>query len=133
MVTRNPYFRWCLRLVCALYLFLFVFSEGYSAAATALDDSRRFPHWESTVGLFLFILPCELLASLALLLRSGRKALGFYLVIVNMTAYLAFMCLDVIVGQGSNWADWEFASVWAIAMAVAVGAAGFLRSSFRPS
>jgi hypothetical protein len=39
----NPIMRLILRFVCVAYLLLFVFSEGYSAAATALDHSSRFP------------------------------------------------------------------------------------------
>ena len=68
-----------LRFACVLYLLLFVFSEGYSAAATAFDHSSRFPAWESTLGLFLFILPCELLVSLALVLHGEGHDRAFLL------------------------------------------------------
>ena len=128
----NPAMRMILRPVCVVYLLLFVFSEGYSAAATAFDHSSRFPAWESTLGLFLFILPFELLVSLALLLY-GNIRLGVCLVAVNLCAYGGFLCLEIMLVPDANKKDWEAASIWGAFMALAVGAAQFLRASSHSS
>ena len=125
----NPAMRMILRFVCVGYLLLFVFSEGYSAAATALDHHSRFPAWESTLGLFLFVLPCELMISLALVLYGDKARLGVCLVAVNLCAYAGFMCLEIMLVPDANGKDWEFAAVWAAFMALAVGAAYFLSAS----
>ena len=123
----SPVMRVILRFVCVGYLLLFVFSEGYSAAATALDHHSRFPAWESTLGLFLFILPCELLVSMALVLYGDKTRLGVCLIAVNLCAYLGFICLeDMLVPEAR---DWEFTAIRATFMALAVGAAHFLRTS----
>jgi hypothetical protein len=122
-----------LRFACVVYLLLFVFSEGYTAAATALDHHSRFPAWESTLGLFLFILPCELLVSLALVLHSDKARLGVCLVAVNLCAYAGFMCLEIMLVPDPNGKDWEPAAIWGAFMALAVGAAHFLRASSHSS
>ena len=125
----NPGMRMMLRPLCVVYLLLFVVFEGYSAAATALDHHSRFPAWESTLGLFLFILPCELLVSLALVLFGDRARLGVCLVAVNLCAYAGFMCLEIMLVPDANGRDCEFAAMWAAFMALALGAAYFLKVS----
>ena len=84
------------KVVSALYLILFALFEVYSAAATALDHSGRFPAWETNLGWSLFLLPCELLAGLALLMYSSRPKLGFYLVLLNLSMYAGFMFLEFL-------------------------------------
>jgi len=129
----NQVMRKVLRFVSVVYLLLFVFSECYSAAATALDHHSRFPAWESTLGLFLFILPCELLVSLALVLCSDKALLGVYLVAVNLCGYAGFMCLEIILVPDASGKDWEPAAIWGAFMVLAVGAAHFLRTSSHSS
>ena len=80
----------------ALWLLVFVAFEGYTAAATTLDHSTRFPTWESKVGWFLFVLPCELLVALALLLRRERANLGFHLVTANIFVYAVFLSFEAV-------------------------------------
>ena len=63
--------------LCTAYLILFVLFEIYSASATALDDSNRFPAWEAKLGWGLFVLPCLLVFGLFLLLSGKRERLGF--------------------------------------------------------
>lgn len=92
--------------ICALWLSAFVLFEGYTAAATALDHTRRFPHWESTLGWFLFVLPCELFVALPLLMDRERARLGFLLVTANLFVYALFMCLEVALAhEGLGRAD----------------------------
>ena len=130
LTLRNPDVRYPLRYLCLLYLLFFVFSEAYSATATAFDHSRRFPAWEATVGLFLLILPCELLVCLALLLRGGKARIGFYLVIVNLIVYAGFYCLEIGVDrEGVKAGDLVSAGIWAVLIAIAVASAHFLRIS----
>jgi len=125
--------RTILRSTCIVYLLLFFFSEGYSALATALDHHSRFPAWEPTLGWFLFILPCGLLASLALVLDGEKARLGVCLVAVNLCAYTGFMCLEIMLDPASDGRDWEATAIWGTFMALAVGAAHFLRTSSHSS
>jgi hypothetical protein len=122
--------------ICTLYLLVFTLFEGYSAAATALDHSGRFPAWESKLGTFLFILPCELLVSLALLLYGERARLGFYLVVGNLFVYVAFMCLESILvhdAPSTTGAMWEILGIWAFLFASAMGSAHLLATRPRSS
>src|SRR5258708_15210809 len=80
--------------MCALWLLVFVMFEGYTAAATALDHSPRFPAWESKLGWFLFLLPCELFVALAFLILRRRVSLGFLLVTANLLVYAVFICFE---------------------------------------
>jgi hypothetical protein len=122
---------WLIRVrngICVLWLLLFVLFEGYSAAATALDHSTRFPAWESKLGWFLFVLPCELLIALACLLRSERVGLGFLLVAANLLVYAAFMCFEaVLVHENLSWATLAMPVLWVTFFALAIGAAHVLK------
>lgn len=126
---------WLRRIVnglCVFCLVLFVPSELYSAAATALDHSGRFPAWESTLGIFLFVLPAELVVALILLLYRERPKLGFNLVLVNLVGYAGFLCLEslsVRTDPGTTKGDWVATGIWAMLAGVAVAAAHFLKSS----
>ena len=80
--------------LCVMCLLLLAASEAYSAAATALDHSSSFPDWESKLGWFLFILPCELLTALFLLLGE-RARIGFWLTFANVLVYAGFFSLAV--------------------------------------
>jgi uncharacterized membrane protein len=122
--------RWITQLrngLCVLWLLAFALSEGYSAAATALDHSTKFPSWERRLGWFLLVLPCELLIALILLIRRNRAGLGFRLVALNLIVYAAFMCLDVaLVHESLDGTMFAVAGLWAIFFALAVGAARLL-------
>ena len=140
MVTKSSTVRWYFKVrdvFCILYLFVFVLFEVYSAAATALDHSGRFPPWESIVGWFLFVLPCELMIAMVLLLDGAKAKLGLNLVLVNLCAYVGFMYFETSLvhdGVVSRGAMWEVVGIWAVLIAGAVGSAGlmFLRAP-RPS
>jgi hypothetical protein len=115
--------------ICALWLLVFVLFEGYTAAATALDHSTKFPSWEPTLGWFLFVLPCELLIALGLLIRRERVSLGFLLVAANLLVYAVFMCFEAIwVHEGPDKTTLAVAGLWATFFALAIGAAHLLKN-----
>jgi hypothetical protein len=119
--------------ICALWLLVFVLFEGYTAAATALDHSPRFPAWESKLGWLLFFLPCELLVALAFLIRREKVRLGFLLVAANLLVYAGFMCFEaVLVHESMDGVTLEVAGLWAAFFALAIGAAHVLKKSHRP-
>ena len=114
--------------ICALWLLLFVLSEAYTAAGTALHHSRRFPAWESTLGWSLFVLPCELLVALALFMRREKANLGFLLVAANLLVYALFFIFEVLMDdQSLDRTTLLVAGLWAIFFALAIGAAHLLK------
>jgi hypothetical protein len=113
------------KLVSSLFLLLFAACELYSAAATALDHSRRFPAWESKLGWILFLLPLVLLVSL-FVFYSGRGKIAFWLVSGNVAAYAGFCCLESYLApdpSASRGAMWQVIGIWVSLFAVAIGAA----------
>jgi hypothetical protein len=117
--------------VCALYLILFVFFETYSADATALDHSKRFPAWEASLGWGLFVLPCLLVFGLILLLSRRHGRLGFYLVGLSLILYMGFLFLEGFLHREQvvrmKWIFNFYNGVWITLSAVAVGAAWLLK------
>ena len=110
------------------WLAIFVFSELYSAAATALDHSVRFPAWEATIGVLLFLLPCLLVAGLFTLRQLPRK--GFVLINLSLSLYAAFFVLETIIApvdQEPRTFDFLMAAGWACAFLLAGGAAYLLK------
>jgi hypothetical protein len=117
--------------LCALYLIFFVLAETYSAAATALDNSHRFPAWEATLGWCLFALPCLLVTGLVFLLRGGRETIGFSLIGLSALLYMAFMSLEDALGpEPMGRGDWLFTGIWILLCAVATAAAWLLKRRF---
>ena len=117
------------KVLSALYLILFALFEVYSAAATALDHSGRFPAWETNLGWCLFLLPCELLVGLALLLYSSRPRLGFYLVLLNLSMYAGFFVFESLLVRdlpNDKRAVWIVLGIWASLFGIAIGAARLL-------
>jgi hypothetical protein len=125
--------RWLIQnVLCALYLFLFVLSETYSAVATALDNSHRFPSWEAKLGWCMFVLPCLLLTGLFLLLRGERETIGFSLVGLSLLLYVAFMFLeDALNPEHMGRGDWVITGIWIVLCAVATAAAWLIKRSIR--
>jgi hypothetical protein len=114
--------------ICALWLLVFVLFEAYTAATTVLDHSLRFPVWESKLGWFLFVLPCELLIAVVCLVRRERMRLGFFLVAANLLAYATFMCSEaVLVHENIDKGTLAVAGLWAIFFALAIEAAHLLK------
>jgi hypothetical protein len=114
--------------ICSCWLFVFVLFEGYTAAATALDHSTRFPSWESKLGWFLFVLPCELLVALTLLMRRERVSLGFFLVAANLFIYAVFMCFEAVwVHESPDRTTLIVAGLWSAFFALGIGAAHLLK------
>lgn len=126
---------WLMRarnVLCALYLILFVLFETYSASATALDHSNRFPAWETKVGWGLFALPCLLLTGLVFLLRRERGNIGFTFVGLSILLYLAFMFLeDALSREPMGRGEWVFNGIWIMLCAVATAAAWLLKRPLR--
>jgi hypothetical protein len=116
--------------ISVFYLLIFTVFEVYSAMATALDSSLRFPRWESYLGWALLILPATLLASL-FLLHGRRPKLGFSIIIANLCLYASFIIFESIASVGapvSHQAEWEFWGICAMLFLVAVLAARFLET-----
>lgn len=132
---KNREASWLIRtrnVLCALYLILFVLFETYSAAATALDHSNRFPTWEAELGWCLFVLPCLLVTGLFFLLRGGRETTGFFLVGLSILLYLAFMFLeDALSPEHMDRGEWLFNGIWIMLCAVATAAAWLLKRRLR--
>jgi hypothetical protein len=132
---KNHEARWLIRArnaLCALYLILLVLSEAYSAAATALDHSNRFPAWEAKLGLCLFVLPCLLVTGLFFLLRGERETMGFSLVGLSLLLYLAFMFLeDALSPERMVRGEWLFNGFWIMLCAAGTGAAWILKRRHR--
>ena len=129
MKTPEPTFLTALRKgFCVLCLLLLTASEAYTAAATALDHSSRSPNWESKLGWLLFILPCELLTGLFLLLEGDRARIGFGLVLANVLMYFGFICLDgVLVPDSWDRVALGVVTGWVVFFLIAIGAAHLLR------
>jgi hypothetical protein len=111
---------------------LFVLFETYTAAATALDDSHRFPTWEAKLGWCLFIVPCLLMTGLFLLLGGERGNIGFSLIGLSVLLYMAFMFLEDALGpEPMGHGDWVFTGIWIILCAVAIAAAWHFKRQLR--
>lgn len=120
---------WLIRVrdtLCCLYLIVFVIFEAYSAAATALDDTRRFPAWEAKLGWYLFALPVLLVIALVLFVRGRRGAVAFILVVSSVLLYLGFILLEnTLAPEHMSRGDWVFTGIW-IVLCTAAAAAGWL-------
>ena len=113
--------------LCTAYLILFAFVEIYSASATALDDSKRFPAWEAKLGLGLFVLPCLLVFGLFFLLKVKRDRLGFSLIGLSLLLYAGFVFLEnLLAPERMGRLDWVFTGIWVTLCAIAMGAARLL-------
>ena len=113
--------------ICILCLIVFAIFETYSALATALDNSRRFPAWEAKLGWGLFVLPTLLTIGLVLLLFGKRLTLGFSLVASSLLLYMGFVFLELALVGKIERTDWFFVGVWATLCAIATAAAWLLR------
>jgi hypothetical protein len=103
------------RVAGAFYLILFVLSEIYSAAATALDKSPYYPPWEPQLGRGLFLLPCLLVAGMFLLLSDRDRTVGISLSFASLGLYGAFFVFESFAFRGEPnpkviWVDW----LWAV-------------------
>ena len=115
--------------ICALWILVLVLFEGYTAGGMALDRSTRVPAWESSLGWFLFVLPCELLVALAVLLRRQRRNLGFRLVAANVLVYALLMYFWAVLDhEGLTMTTLEVAGFWVTFFVLAIGAAHLLRN-----
>jgi hypothetical protein len=90
------------RVACIVFLSLFVLSETYSAAATALDNSPYYPSWEPLLGRGLFILPCLLAAGMFILCSDRNRTLGFSLAIASLFLYGAFFVFEDFAYRGNQ-------------------------------
>jgi hypothetical protein len=125
-MTKESSLKWLLRVrdaLCITCLILLVLSEGYTAAATALDP--HVPAWERTLGWALLALPCSLSLGLALLLYGDRKRLGFYCAALSLLFYVAAICREVFQSNVET-GDWIDLSAWSAFCAVGIGAARLL-------
>jgi hypothetical protein len=113
--------------ICVLCLGVFAIFESYSALATALDNSRRFPAWEARLGWSLFVLPFLLLIGLVLQLFSKRLSLGFSLVASSLLLYMGFLLLEVALVGKIDRRNWLVVGIWATLCAIATAAAWLLR------
>lgn len=116
--------------ISVLYLLIFTLFELYSAIATALDSSSRFPRWEPSLGWALLVLPATLLVSLSLL-HGRHPRLGFSIIIANLCLYASFMIFESVAITGapvSHRAVWEVGGIWVMLFLVAVLAARFLET-----
>jgi hypothetical protein len=113
--------------ICVLWLILFAIFETYSALATALDNSRRFPAWETKLGWGMFVLPFLLIFGLVLLLFGKRLTLGFSLVESSLLLYMGFLLLEMALVGKINRTDWLVVGIWATLCALATAAAWLLR------
>ena len=76
----------------------------------------------------MFILPCELLTGLFLLLEGDRVRIGFWLVVANVLMYFGFMCLeDVLVSDTWDKVALKVDAGWVMFFLIAIGAAHLLR------
>ena len=113
--------------ICVLCLIVFAIFETYSALATALDNSRRFPVWEAKLGWGLFVLPSLLMIGLVLLLFGKRLTLGFALVVSSLLLYMGFVFLEFALVGRIERTDWLVVGIWATLCAIATAAAWLLR------
>jgi hypothetical protein len=112
-------------------LIVFAIFETYSALATALDNSRRFPAWEAKLGWGLFVLPSLLMIGLVLLLFGKRLTLGFSLVASSLLLYMGFLFLELALVGKMERIDWVVVGIWATLFAIATAAAWLLRRRSR--
>lgn len=130
MVKRDLWNRRAGGAISVFYLLIFTLFEVYSAIATALDSSSRFPRWESAIGCALLVLPATLLASL-FLLHGRRPKLGLSIIIANLCLYASFMILESVAFAGapvSPRAEWEVWGIWSMLFLMAAFAARFLET-----
>jgi len=113
--------------ISILYLIVFALFETYSAIATVLDSSGRFPTWEAKFGWGLFILPSLIIIGTALLLFGKRVTLGIYLVASSLLLYMGFLFFEVLALGRLTPADWVVISIWTTLCAIAAGAGWVLR------
>jgi hypothetical protein len=114
-------------LICVVCLIVFAIFETYSALATALDNSRRFPAWEAKLGWGLFVLPSLLMIGLVFLLFGKRLTLGFSLVASSVLLYMGVVFLELALGGKIERTSWLFVGIWATLCAIATVAAWLLR------
>jgi len=113
--------------ICVLCLIVFAIFETYSALATALDNSRRFPVWEAKLGWALFVLPSLLMIGLVLLLFGKRLTLGFSLVASSALLYMGFVFLEIALDGKIDRTDWLVVGIWATLCTIATAAAWLLK------
>ena len=114
--------------ICVLWLIVFAIFETYSALATALDNSRRFPAWEAKLGWGLFVLPSLLMIGLVLLLFGNRSTLGFSLVESSLLLYMGFLFLEIaLIGKNPIKRTGSVIGIWVTLCAIATSAAWLLR------
>jgi len=113
--------------ICVLWLILFAVFETYTALATALDNSRRFPAWEAKLGWGMLVLPSLLMIGLVLLLFGKRLTLGFSLVASSLLLYMGFVFLELALVGKIDRTDWVVVGIWVTLCATATVAAWFLR------
>ena len=113
--------------LCVLWLIVFVIFEAYTALATALDSSRRFPAWETKLGWGMLALPSLLMIGLVLLLSGKRLTLGFSLVVSSLLLYIGFLFLELALGPKIELADWGIVGFWIALCALSAAAAWLLR------
>jgi len=115
--------------ICVLCLIVFALFETYSALATALDNSRRFPAWEAKLGWGLFVLPSLLMIGLVLLLFGKRPTLGFSFVALSLLLYMGFLFLELALIRKIELGDWVSVGIWAALCAIATESAWLLRQT----
>lgn len=128
MKKKDPWSRRAGQTISILYLLMFMLSEAYSAAATALERNSRFPGWEHLLGWALFALPGALLASL-FLFHWKHPRLGLWIVSGNLCLYASFMVFESVAFGGipaSSWAVWEVGAIWTVLFFAAFLAARYL-------
>jgi hypothetical protein len=66
-------------------------------------------------------MPIALFAAAILLFVGVRARLGFYIVLINLALYEAFMCAEVFARQAPiGFGDWLFFVAWTLVFAVAL-------------
>jgi hypothetical protein len=99
----------------------------YTALATALDNSRRFPAWEAKLGWGLFVLPSLLMIGLVFLLFGKRLTLGFSLVVSSLLLYMSFVFLELALVGRIERTDLVVVGIWVTLCATTTAAAWLLR------
>jgi hypothetical protein len=114
--------------ICILWLLALSLSELYSAAATAFDDSPRYPAWESKLGWVLFVLPLELIVALVFLVNGSKARAGFWCVVANVLIYAGFFGFElVLIPESWDEVALRIAGGWVLFFVLAIGAAHLLR------
>jgi hypothetical protein len=113
--------------ICILWLIVLAIFETYSALATALDNSRKFPAWEAKLGWGMFVLPSLLMIGLVLLLFGKRLTLGFSFVVSSLLLYMGFLFVELALGPKMEQKDWVFTGFWAALCALGTAAGWLLK------